>query len=457
MRNALLFAARLGLIAALAAAAHAEPTASPSTPGPASGLRTLTMQQAIDGALKRNVQTLLADARRDQATGARVQARSAFLPHLSAEASQSRQSNNLAAQGINFDMPGFPSVVTFNRFDARARLRQNLFDYSALQRYKGAKIGERVADEQLAVAREQVAAQAALDYVSALAARQTVAAAQADLDLADRLLELARDQEQIGVGTGVDVTRARSRQARARARLAQARTHRNRSSIELARTTGLPLDPPLKLEDDLVFSQSKPTPVDQALSRALAHRPEIQLAEVQIKRGRKQLAAAKGKRLPTVSVQAAYGDSGNTYHENVEDTYSIGAQVQVPIFSGGAISGRIDSAASTLDQQRINYRDTRNQVSQDVRLARQTLSTQSERVTAARSGLKLARRELTQARDRFAEGVSNNVEVVDAQASLADARNTRVAALADYTRARINLAAALGGAQQFTLHESTTP
>lgn len=473
VHNATAFVLGFALAAGYAGPVFAQ---APSTPPidadnltlPASAL-PLSLQQAIDDALIHNVQTLLADARRGEAAGDRKQARSAFLPHLSAKVSQSRRQTNLAAQGLdiqsrleqlgpaaqNADI-SFPSVITYNSFDARAELRQNLFDYSALQQYRSARIGERIAADQLALAREQVASSAALDYVSALAARATVAARRADLDLAERLSELATHQEQVGVGTGVDVTRAQTREARARARLAQARTDRTRAEIELARTIGLPMDAPLSLSDKLHYAPTALTG-GADIAGALGQRAEIRIARARIAQRERQLAGARGARLPTVSVAAAYGDSGSTYHENVEDTYSIGAQIEVPIFDGGAISGRIDSAASRLEQQRIQYRDTRNQVEQDVRLSRRTLTTLAEQVTAAQSALNLAQRELTLSRDRFSEGISDNLEVIDAQASLADARNSRVAALADYTRARINLAAARGRASRFRLHEPTSP
>jgi len=453
-----------GLLFSAAGAAAPAPGETFTMPEAA---QPLSMQQAIDDALATNVQTLLADARRAEASGNRAEARSAFLPHLSGEVSQSRRQTNLAAQGLDFGSafanlpagtaPAFPSVITYNSFDARARLRQSLFDYSAWQQYQSAKIGERVADDQLAVAREQVAAQAALDYVSALAARESVAASQADLDLSATLAKLATDQEHVGIATGVDVTRAQTRQARARARLAQAETDQTRADIRLARTVGLPLDAPITLEDRLDYRPVAVGDTATDVARAMADRPEVQLASRQISQREKQLAAARGARLPTLSATADYGDSGNTYHENNEGTYAVGAQLRVPIFDGGATHARISSAASRLDQQRIQYRDTRDQVEQDVRLARRTLTTLAEQVNAAQSALTLANRELSLSRDRFANGISNNVEVIDAQASLADARNTRVAALADYTRARINLAAALGRAQQFRIDEPVTP
>ena len=447
--------------------AAAEPAETFTLPESAAAL---SLRDAINQAMAANVQTLLADARRDEVAGSSREARSAFLPHVSARVSQSRRQNNLTAQGLDIQSAldslgpaaqnadiSVPDVITYNSFDARAELRQNLFDYSAWQQYKSAKLGQRVADDQLALAREQVASEAALDYVSALAARASVEAARADLELADRLADLAVDQENVGIATGVDVTRAQTRQARARARLAQARTDRTRADIRLARTVGLALDTPLVLSDDLHYSAAVDGDIDADLDTAYASRAELRLAQGQLAVRRAQLAGARGARLPTVSASATYGEAGNTYHENVEDTYTIGAQVEVPIIDGGAINARIDSAASRLDQQRIRYRDTRTQIEQDVRVARRTLHTLAEQVRAAESAFDLANRELDLSRDRFAEGISDNVEVIDAQTALADARNGRVAALADYTRARINLAAALGRAGRFRLYEPATP
>ncbi|MDA3919061.1 MAG: TolC family protein [Salinisphaera sp.] len=454
----------VGLIAVACLTASGLAVAAKPTPRP------LSLAEAIHDALATNVQTLLARARKDEAAGRRVTARSAFLPHLSGVVGESRHRTNLAAQGFSFnsDVAGagaagggiglnFPTLITYNTFDARARLRQTLFDYSAWQDYKSAKIGEKAAGAEISVAREQVATQAELDYVAVLAARESVTAALADLHLAGQLLKLARDQEHVGVATGVDVTRARARQARAKATLAQRQTDVVRTEIQLARTVGLPMDTPLKLTDPLVFRPMPLPPAGPAIKEALAVRPEIALARIRIDQRQTQLASARGERLPTLSLGADYGASGNTPQRHDEDTYSVGAQLNIPIFDGGAIAGHIDTAASQLDQQRIRYRDTREQIEQDVRTSRQTMHTLSAQVRAARASLTLAKDELRRSSDRFQHGVADNLELVDAQSSLADARNTRINALAEYTRARINLAAALGRAQQFNLREPMTP
>lgn len=458
----------IGLVSCAVVAWPAEPTGIDA----AGDGRALSMRAAINAALATNVDTLTARAQQDEAAGRRVTARAAFLPHVSGQVSETRRQTNLAAQGFDFgsDVAGasgeaaaaaggfsFPTTVTYNTFDARAKLRQTLFDYSAWQDYRSARIGERAADARLAVAREQVAAQAELDYVALASARAAVEAAKADVRQARALLGLARDQERVGVATGVDVTRARSRLAADRATLAQRQTQATRARIQLARTIGLPMGRPIRLTDALVFRPMPLGDADRDIDRAIAQRPEITMARLRIAGRRADLASARGARLPTINLQADYGESGNTPDRNSRPTYAIGANLNLPIFDGGAISGRIDTAASQLDQQVIRLRDTRDQIEADVRTSRETLATLSTRVRAARSNLTLARQELSRSKDRFANGVSDNVEVIDAQSSLASARSNRIDALAEYTRARINLAAALGRAQQFSISHPMTP
>jgi outer membrane protein len=94
-------------------------------------------------------------------------------------------------------------------------------------------------------------------------------------------------------------------------------------------------------------------------------------------------------------------------------------------------------------------RDTEWQVEEDVRLALVALASAVEQVRAAEATLNLAERELRMARDRFAAGVADNIEVVQAQTSLENGRNGRVAAIAVYNTTRVNLAAALGRAQSY--------
>jgi len=123
----------------------------------------------------------------------------------------------------------------------------------------------------------------------------------------------------------------------------------------------------------------------------------------------------------------------------------------VPLFDGGRTRSEIQAASSRQRQAELQLRDLRAEVEKDVRLSLQNLSTREEQVTAAQQTAELAERELQLAQDRLANGVGDNIELVNAQTALEDARQVPVSSLAQFNLARLNLAASRGRAESFHL------
>jgi outer membrane protein TolC len=153
--------------------------------------------------------------------------------------------------------------------------------------------------------------------------------------------------------------------------------------------------------------------------------------------------------LPTLQFVGDYGESAITPTDTALPTRRVAVQLNVPIFNGGLTRGRMTVATSREHEAELQLGSVRGQVEQDVRLAIATLRTSVERVRAADEAMSLAERELEMSRDRFRAGVADNLEVINAQTSLANARASQVQALAVYNAARLNLAASLGRAEAF--------
>jgi outer membrane protein len=433
---------------ALGAAQSIPGAARTTTSAPAS----LSLEQAIGLAIENNLSTLLAKERRREAEGLRQESRAGLLPNVSATAFQANITENLAALGFQ---PGtFPGITRtfigpFNNFDARARLVQNIFDLSAIKNYQAGRAGVRVAEAEERLAREQVASGTALIYLEALRAERAVAAAQANIDLAQALLILARDQRDAGVATGVDVTRAETRLAQEQVRLAQAQTVSEQSRLSLQRVVGLPLGGALTLTDPLRFVD-EPLPAPESLvAQASENRPEVRIAEEEIKVNQLEREAVRAEYLPSLQFVGDYGVSGITPTNTTLPTRRVAVQLNVPVFNGGLTRGRETVAASRERQAELALGNVRGQVEEDVRFALVTLRTAAAQVRASDESVRLAERELEMARDRFRAGVADNLEVVGAQTALADARDAQVQALAAYNAARLNLAAAQGRAETF--------
>ncbi|MDQ3920629.1 MAG: TolC family protein [Acidobacteriota bacterium] len=413
---------------------------------------SLTLEQAIQLAIQNNLTTLLARERQREAEGLRKESRAGLLPNVSGTAYQANVTQNLAALGFQ---PGtFPGITNtfigpFNNFDARARLVQSIFSLAAIRNFQAGKAGVRVAELQERLAREQVATFTALTYLEALRSGREVEAAQADVELARTLLKLAQDQHAAGVATGVDVTRAETRLAEERVRLSQAQAASEQAVLNLQRVAGIPLGATVTLADPLRFTQEPLPSVETAVAEAGQARPEVRIAEAQLNLNALERRATQAELLPSVDFVGDYGVSGITPTNTALPTRRVAVQLNVPIFNGGLTRGRIEAASSRERQAELELGSVRGQVEEDVRLSFSALRTTSEQVAAAQSSVTLAQRELEMARDRFRAGVGDNVEVVTAQTALSNARSSEVTALAQYNAARLNLAAALGRAEQF--------
>jgi len=403
-------------------------------------------------AIENNLATLLARERRNEARGFEKEARAGLLPNISGAAYQATVTENLAALGFAPGrFPGFTStfIGPFKNFDARLRLEQTIFSLSALRNYQAGRAGVRVAEMEEDLAREQVATATGLAYLESMRADRAVLAAQANVALAQALLKLAQDQRDAGIATGVDVTRAETRLAQERVRLSRAQTDSEAGLLQLQRIVGLTLGSSLTLTDPLHFVIETLPAIETAVAQAEDTRAEVRVARAQVAESDYQKKAVRAEQLPSLEFLGDYGVSGITPVTSALPTRRYAIQLNVPIFNGGLTRGRIQVASSRETQAELQLASIRGQVEEDVRLAFSSLRTTAETVRAADLAVTLAERELEMARDRFRAGVGDNIEVVNAQTALANARLDQISALADYNGARLNLAAALGRARTF--------
>jgi outer membrane protein len=424
----------------------------PASAGVAAPALALSMQDAIRRAIQTQLTTKLAQAATWEARGQAIQAAASLLPQVTGSVSQSRTFKaNLAAQGFAAS-PFLPNTVIgpYNTFDARFELVQKILDLNSIWNMKAARANEAVARFEEDLAAEQVASAAALAYIENLRAVRNVEDADANLALAQRLSDTAHHQHDAGVATAVDVARAETAVSQNRQAFIQARLAVIQADIRLKRVVGLSMTEPTTLS-----AASDPTPASgpqetSALAQAQNDRMEMRIVQEAMKAETYALDAARANHLPSISASAHYGLSGNT-PDSTARTGALGGQLELPIFSGGAIHGEVVSARGRLAAAQAQAADLRIQVEEDVRLALQTLSAEVEDVAAAETQVGLAERELKLAEDRYRAGVGDNIQVVTAQTSLADARKSRADARARYSDARANLAMALGHMRTFIL------
>jgi outer membrane protein TolC len=411
----------------------------------------LSMKRAVELAIspEGSAQVQLSGEAFKQAQSRSAEARAALLPDVSAALSDQSRTSNLAAMGLTslaIPIPGFefPHFVgPFTTMDARVSASQSVFDFASIRRFQASKTAVSAAKSDVNAAQEQVAAQVARAYLAAVKATVDVETAESNVTLSLAVQTQAENQKNAGTGTGIEITRARVQLANDRQHLLVAQNARRSAYLQLLRAMGLRLDTELALTDKLEFLPVDPVTLEQAKALAVKERPDYRAQQERESNARMAASATKLERLPSVAAFGDYGSNGTGF-ENALPTRTYGISVKLPLFDGGRMDARRVEADSQYRAEKVRTNDLKEQIDLDVRLALDELRSAADEVAVAKEGLDLAGNELTQARRRYEGGVTNSLEVTDAQTRLERARDNQTAALFNYNLARIDLAQAMG-------------
>lgn len=415
------------------------------------GVLPLSLQDAIDRGLKQNLGLMLSNSDVNSASGQRWQALAAILPHISASPFVDVSQVNLAEFGFSFSAPGFtiPSVVgPFSYFDARANFSQSVFDWSAINRTRSASERVSSARHSYQDARDLVVLAVGYSYLQTIASESRVDTAQAQVDTAQALYNQASDQVSAGTSPAIDGLRAQVELKTRQQQLIAAKNDVEIQKLTLARTIGLAPGQQFNLSDKSPYSPFASITVDEALKRAYGSRSDFQAALSDVRAAEYSLKAAHAERYPTLSLNADYGVAGKHPSSNSHGVFDVKGTLNIPIWQGGLARGDIEIADAQLQQTRDRMENLRGQIDADVRTALLNLQSSQDQVTVAQSNIDLAQQTLAQARDRFSAGVTDTVEVVQAQEAVASANESYISSLYSFNYAKISLARALGMAEQ---------
>ena len=407
----------------------------------------LSIGEAIDRALTHNLGALVSEQSVEQARGARWLALSELLPNVSGRLSETRQKINLAVFGFPLP-PGVPSLVgPLNVFDARLFVSQSVLDLTAINDARAAAHDAAAARHSYKSARDLVVLVAANLYLEGLASSARAESARAQQETAQALYNQAVDLKQSGMVAGIDVLRAQVQLSTEQQRATATANDFEKAKLALARVVGLPVGQPFALSDEIPYAPVPEMTLEQALDRAYSSRPDYKAALERVASAEAAHASAVGSALPSLRLTADYGVIGLTPGDAL-GTFSIVGALNVPIFQGGRAHGRIVSAEAELRNRRAEVEDLKAGIYYEVRGAFLDLEATREQLDVARKGRELAAAELTAARDRFAAGVGNNIEVTQAQQSVALANELYIDGLYGYNVSKAILARSLGVAEE---------
>ena len=435
-------------MAALAAAQTNQPSANfGSVP---SGTATnevlhLTLRDAINGAVRYNLGQIESGENARIARGQRLRALSALLPQISAGAAENVEQFSAATLGIK--IPQIPAVIgPFSYSTAEASASQTLFSVESIQRLRAASSAEQAAQLTYSDTLDVITLIVGNAYLQVIQASSRVTAEEAQVKNAQALYDQAVDQLQAGTSPKIDVTRSGVQLHTEQYNLSIARNNFAITKLNLSRAIGLPLGQAFDLADQLPYADINPENVQDALSTAYKSRSDFRAAVSSLKSAQQQLSASRAERYPVLAASGDYGVQGPNFGR-LHGAFTFQAGVNVPVFTGLRIKGDITEAEGVLRQRKAEAENLRGQIDYDVRTAFLNLQAATEQVTVARQNVDLANENLSRSQERFAAGVTDSVEVVQAQQSLASANDQYISSLYSHNLAKLQLARALGVAR----------
>ena len=415
------------------------------------GVLQLSLADSLQRGLKQNLGVLLSTEDIRTARGARWKMLSSLLPNLTTSSYADGSQVDLAEFGFAFKFPGFniPSVVgPFGYFDSRAYVTQSVFDWKAINNAHAASQDVKSFQAKYKDARDLVVLSVGYTYLQAIADEARVETADAQVKTAQALYDQASDQVKAGTSPAIDGLRAEVELKTRQQQLIQSKNDFAIENLTLARVVGLAPGQQFELADKSPYEPFAAMTVEEALKRAYQSRSDFQAALASLRSAEYSRKAAAAGYLPSFSVSADYGLAGTIPNLATHGVFDARGTLTIPIFQGGHVHGDVLEADARLEQSRDELESLRAQIDTDVRSALLNIESGEEQVAVARSNIDLAEETLAQSRDRFRAGVTDTVEVVQAQEAVASAHENYISSLYQDNYAKISLARALGLAEE---------
>ncbi|MGZ5432477.1 MAG: TolC family protein [Thermoanaerobaculia bacterium] len=372
----------------------------------------------FDGALRRAMEVNNSVERtREQigiASAQRDQLLSAVLPRITLNGDLTR---NSIEQRFG---EGEESIAILPRNDWGYRITLEQPVYAGrreLRAYSQAKLNVENAREGVRGSEDAALLRVASSYLGVVNADRRVDIEQRNIELAERRLKQAQAFYEAGEVTKVDVYRAETAMKAAQRMLAVAAQQREHAVAALR--TELDLDGAIEVttpERDL-----PPLPAESELiARAEASRPDVDVAENNVRIAQLEVSKQRGFWLPTVRFDGGFVQQKTPFPAN---QYAYGAlRFTVPIFQSGEVSARVAGAKSVEKQAEIALDETKINAREDVRRALADLRSAEIGLQLAGEQLQAAQAEYEQAFDLYRAQEATSLDVASSETSLADAR-----------------------------------
>ncbi len=433
--------------------------------------RALTLEESIEVAKEGNL-TIRSAEENLKAAAAQVRAALAgLLPRIAANSNYTYfkdvQKSVIRAEGdFGFPTPGggmndMPPPSADNEanlielefgahhnFQGAVNLTQPLFAWGRYYYgYQAAKLNHEATQRDTDAAYNQLRLDVSEAFYGALVAQEFVRVAAQSVSLVEEQLGIAEASLAVGAATHFDVLRAKVQLANAKSVLIRAE-----HGVRIAKNTyktllNIPLAEDVTVKGTLEIPENRhrlSLNVDALIQRALENRPEVHRAQFNEQAAHKQIAIAKTRRLPDLGLFSNYQISQNERLTQMNRIWSVGFQINIPIFDGFATRAAVQQTESVLKQAQLGGAQVKSGVELEVRAAYLNLLGAQTLIDVQRETVAQAQESVRIANLQFQNGIITTVALTDTQLALSQAEVNRLQAHHDYVVGLARLEKSIG-------------
>lgn len=395
----------------------------------------LSLDDSIAMALRNNPSIKMADSDREKAGWGVDEAKAGKAPSLEYNFAGTHSKAQSAATG-NFSIN--------DKFSNSFSLNMPLYTGGKVEgSIDKAKLNVKSADLTLDKTKQQIKLDATTGYYSILENKNLVKIAQESVDSLTEHLKNVQAQYQVGTVAKSDVLRSEVELADAQQNLIKAQNSYDLAVSSFDNVVGLPLDSEIVVKDELKH-QPYAMSLDDSIKYAMDNRPDVAIANIAVDSAKKDIQIAKAGNLPTVNASASTGWYDDNFPGTDNNNWSLGVAASWSVFDSGLTKSKIRQAEAALDKANQQAKQTIDSVQLDVRNAYLSMKEAEKRIDTTKVAVDKADEDFKIAQVRYGAGVGTNLDVIDAQVALSQAKNNYVQALYDYNTSKAKLEKAMG-------------
>ncbi|MBI5473206.1 MAG: TolC family protein [Ignavibacteriae bacterium] len=422
--------------------------------------KALTLDQARQFALDRNLSVAQAQNNIESAQAGVLAATGNYLPNLSASGSWNRSQNDRpGTEPFIFNgilIPGSTGRTVNNNFSAGVDLSYTIFNGFAREGNYTSASAAAISSENAAVrTRQSIVYQVEASYLNVLRNEQLVKVTEENLKRDQRQLERITESNRVGALSRADVYRQQSQVASDELSVITAQNNFDKAKADLLALIGLNVNEEYQIADpsitteiaqsDLEAASVQAQSFSQLAGKAVTTRPDFVSAQEAVRSAEAGITSARAGYFPSVSAFAGYGYS-STQLSKISDNRSMnwGMNIRWTLFDGFGTNYAIQSAQVRQKNAELSLQQTERDINVEVKKALLDLEAARKAYDVSLKGVTSATEDRKIAEERYNLGAGTLLDLLIANAGLVNAQANKVNAVYNYIIAKRNVEFAVG-------------